>query len=84
MYLLIVGDRKKRGGKKQQSTTVDHDHLSSNYYGSVISGLAFVENLQCVLGEIFNEFMFVLVVSFNVETYYWMQDSWIKCTSRDN
>lgn len=46
---LAQGDRKKRGGKKQQSTTVDHDHLSSNYYGTVISGLAFIENLQSVL-----------------------------------
>lgn len=46
----VFADRKKKGGKKAQSLSIDHDYLSSSYYTSVVNGLAFVENLQDVLG----------------------------------
>ena len=52
---VCFADRKKKGGgKKAQPLSVDHDYLSSSYYTTVVNGLAFVENLQDVIGIIYS------------------------------
>jgi SAM-dependent methyltransferase len=51
---LVKESTKKTGGKKKNvvtstSYTVDHNHLASNYYGTIVAGLAFVDDLPTLL-----------------------------------
>jgi hypothetical protein len=46
-----ISRRKGEKGKKTTSSpVVDHSFLASNYYGSIVAGLAFVDDFSSVYG----------------------------------